>query len=139
MALFPKQIISALDHETALASRDYQAQRSHETVEDWLERLKSKYKLAYPSNHEDSSRKLRLCRQFFSGLRDPAIKKYVKDHLFSMLFTEGRVNDVLQKIMEKQDEMHLIDKIDSNLHVNFVNKNYDKQSQYRQKTPSKDK
>ena len=127
--LFPQQQKTAFDHEIELDQPNFKTQRGHETVEDFLYRIVNKFKLAFPLNYDDPSRRLKICRTFYSGLRDPNMKKHLRDEHYNLLFEQGCYNTVLDKIKIRESQVENLRRLGSlevSENVNYVNQKDDR-------------
>ena len=102
--LFPLQIKSAIDYEQELNDPRFQLQKPFESIEDYLSRLVDRFKLAYPDCFDDASKRLRICRIFYQGLRNTQLQAILRKDHYDLLFVEGRYNDALKILLKKERE-----------------------------------
>ena len=98
---WPEQTLLPHDHEKSLSKPSFIRQKNTETYGDFVTRLKTTFKLAYPSSHDSDTNKLKLSEMVFKGIQDRWLKNILfKDH-YDLVFVTGEVNKMLE-VMDRE-------------------------------------
>ena len=121
---WPEQTLLPHDHEKLLSKPSYIRQKNNETHGDFVNRLKTTFRLAYPSSHDSDTNKLKLSEIVFKGIQDQWLKNILfKDH-YDLVFVTGEVNKMLEVMDRERLKNHKARQLAAEgLSLNYIQEN----------------